>query len=88
MTQYLLVGLRFHPIEGLMYLSPACCIWLVIGAALREMPAIAKTNGLAILYDHPVICLLAAVMGFAVNTLTYVAIMLASSLTLKVTWML
>jgi hypothetical protein len=39
-SQWLLTGLKFHAIEGLMYLAPACTLWLYAGAAVMEFPEV------------------------------------------------
>lgn len=67
-----------------MYLAPACCVWLGLGCLLVEVPTIMRNNSLDIMFEHKALFLAAAVMGFAVNTLAYTTIKLASSLTLKV----
>jgi hypothetical protein len=84
MTQYLLVGLKMGPIEGAMYLGPACFFWLALGAAALEWRPLLATGGLAIAARHWVLFLVAACMGFLINVLAFATIKLASSLTLKV----
>ena len=63
MTQLLLTGLKFHPMEGLMYLGPACLAWLVLGSAILEWPTMAREGALAIVAARPAQFALAAVMG-------------------------
>jgi hypothetical protein len=40
LTQHLLVGRNFHPLEAWCYMGPACCFWLIlqVGARARRCP--------------------------------------------------
>ncbi|KFM26452.1 putative sugar phosphate/phosphate translocator [Auxenochlorella protothecoides] len=84
LTQRLLQGMRFHPIEGLMYLAPSCFLWLGLGSLLLEAPRMARADALAVVQAQPATFVLAAVLGFGVNSLAYIVIQASSSLTLKV----
>lgn len=84
MTQILLTGMKFHPIEGLMYLAPSCSFWLFLGSLWLELPSMMETDAWNVVASRPLYFASAAVMGFAVNFLAYVVIQTASSLTLKV----
>lgn len=67
-----------------MYLAPACTCWLALGMLLVEWPAMQQAGALSLMAARPLLYLSAAALGFAVNTLAYFVIQLASSLTLKV----
>ena len=84
MTQYVLVGLKFHPIEGLMYFAPACTFWLLLGIGLFELRSMKAENAATLVANSPFLYLMAACLGFAVNSLAYLVIILSSSLTLKI----
>ncbi|KIY98630.1 hypothetical protein MNEG_9335, partial [Monoraphidium neglectum] len=84
MTQYLLVGLKMGPFEGVMYLAPACFVWLTLGAAALEWPAMRAAGAMSIARANWVLFIAAACMGFLINLLAFATIKLASSLTLKV----
>lgn len=71
-------------VEGLMHLAPACSFWLLLGVAFYEWPKMVEANAMGLIYAKPLLYLAAAAMGFAVNSLAYIVIQLASSLTLKV----
>jgi hypothetical protein len=84
MTQSLLTGLKFHPIEGLAALAPACAAWLLIGSAALESRAMRAEGAAALVASRPFSFAAAACMGFACNGLAYSVIQLAGALTLKV----
>ena len=71
-------------VEGLLYLAPSCVFWLLIGIVIWELPQMQTLDAWSIMASMPLLFALAAVLGFAVNSLTYVVIILASSTTLKV----
>lgn len=73
-------------VEGLLYMAPACCLWLILGVAVVEWPRMAAENALGLIAAKPGLYLMAAAMGFGVNSLAYIVIQLASSLTLKARW--
>eukprot|EP00892_Ulva_mutabilis_P012165 jgi/Ulvmu1/9320/UM050_0069.1 len=84
MTQTLLQGLSFHPIESLLYIAPASVAWMLVVAAVAEFPEIVQNGGLTILVQHAPLFFLAASLGFVVTTLAFFTIQLCGSLTLKV----
>jgi len=84
MTQLLLTGLKFHPIEGLMYLAPACFFWLATGSLAMELRPMLAGGAFEVVAAQPGKFVLAAGLGFAVNSIAYIIIQTASSLTLKV----
>jgi hypothetical protein len=84
MTQVLLKNLQFHPIEGLMYLGPACAGWLVTGSVLLEVKSMALHGAWQVVLARPLQFAAAAMLGFCVNGLGYIVIHSSSSLTLKV----
>jgi hypothetical protein len=71
-------------VEGLMYLAPACTLWLFVGSLLTEAKGMMDAQIWQMVAKHPIMFLAAAIMGFAVNYLSYIVIYVASSLTLKV----
>ena len=84
LTQSLLAGANFHPVEGLMYLAPACTAWLLLGSAAFELPRMRAEGAWALVTARPAAFSIAAATGFAVNALAYGVISRSSSLTLKV----
>ncbi len=71
-------------VEGLMHLAPACALWLLLEVVVIEWPAMAREGALDLMRAKPLLYFSAAAMGFLVNSLAYVVIQTANSLTLKV----
>ena len=67
-----------------MYLAPACVFWLVLGSLAIEVRPMLASGALSFVAAHPSKFVAAAAMGFGVNSLAYIVIQTASSLTLKV----
>jgi hypothetical protein len=84
MTQVLLTSLQFHPLEGLMHLSPACTLCLWVGMCVLELPAMRANDALGLVRAKPGLYAASALMGFLVNVSSFMVIKYTSSLTLKI----
>eukprot|EP00201_Polytomella_parva_P017143 CAMPEP_0175059460 /NCGR_PEP_ID=MMETSP0052_2-20121109/12445_1 /TAXON_ID=51329 ORGANISM="Polytomella parva, Strain SAG 63-3" /NCGR_SAMPLE_ID=MMETSP0052_2 /ASSEMBLY_ACC=CAM_ASM_000194 /LENGTH=196 /DNA_ID=CAMNT_0016325013 /DNA_START=699 /DNA_END=1289 /DNA_ORIENTATION=- len=84
MTQSLLKGLDFQPLEGLYYTAPACGFWLILQSAVFEMPSFIRNNDVTNLVKYRNWILICCVLGFPLNLFSYFLIKLTSSLTLKI----
>lgn len=84
LTQKLMAGFKMHPIEGLMYLAPACAFWLLLGSLIFEYPQMVAEGTIELVKAHPHYYLACAMMGFLTNALAFGVIKVTSSLTLKV----
>ena len=49
-------------------------MWLLLGVAVLEWPTMAAENALGLIAAKPLLYLLAAAMGFGVNSLAYIVI--------------
>jgi hypothetical protein len=56
-------------VEGLMYLAPACFLWLFAGSMIVELQPMLATGALNVILASPFKFLAAAMLGFAVNSL-------------------
>ena len=84
LTQLLLSSSKWHAIEALMYLAPACAACLAVGVLFVEWEAMQREHALSKIVRRPALYALAAVLGFVCNAAQTVVIKKLSSLTLKV----
>ena len=68
------LSLPLLPVEGLMYLAPACTFWLALGSLLLELRPMLAAGAFGLMAQRPGAFLAAAAMGFAVNSLAYIVI--------------
>lgn len=83
MSQVLVTTLRFHPLEGLMHLSPACTLSLWVGTCALELPEMRANHAFALMAAKPGLYTASAFMGFLVNITSLMVIKYTGSLTLK-----
>ena len=84
LTQFLLCGCNWHPLQGLKYAAPAAVLCLGVMSAFMEVPDMVASQAHLIVLKHWYWFLIAATMGLAVNLLGNVIIKYSSATTLKV----
>ena len=82
--QHYLGKMKFGLIEGLYVMTPATLFFLALAIFMFERDALNSGDAIHKIMAHPHRYLVAAMLGFIVNTLTYAVIKSAGSLTLKV----
>lgn len=82
MTQKLLQGKSFSPMQSLYYICPWTLAFLMLGVVLVEAPGLATAA--SVMRAHPLTFVLAASLGFCINLFTMGVVKTLSGLWLKV----
>jgi hypothetical protein len=84
MTQVLLNNFKLSVFESLYYLAPAGLLWMIIAIIFFELDDLIKDDAWSIIVNNAGMFVLAGVLGFLVNILSFFVIQVTSSVTLKV----
>ena len=84
LMQYVLSKQQMHPLEALLYVAPACLVWLSVAVFMFESRTMGQNAAWEIVADNPWYFVVSACIGIALNCLAMAVIKLASALALKV----
>ena len=84
LMQYVLSKQQMQPLEALLYVAPACFVWLALAVFVFESSAIWQNHAWEIVAGNPWYFVFSGCAGFALNGLAMAVIKLASALALKV----
>ena len=83
LMQILLKNFKFSAVEGLYYMSPATVLWMGAAILLTEVQQMGTESAWKIAAAAPWTFIGAGVLGFCVNTMSFLVIQATSSVTLK-----
>ena len=83
LAQKLLNNLKLQPMETLYFISPICVMWMLPAAILTELPAVLRTNSIALFREYPLTFCASGLSGLFVNLTSFLLVRRTSSMTLK-----
>eukprot|EP00413_Alexandrium_margalefii_P017996 CAMPEP_0204532826 /NCGR_PEP_ID=MMETSP0661-20131031/11928_1 /ASSEMBLY_ACC=CAM_ASM_000606 /TAXON_ID=109239 /ORGANISM="Alexandrium margalefi, Strain AMGDE01CS-322" /LENGTH=456 /DNA_ID=CAMNT_0051539097 /DNA_START=422 /DNA_END=1791 /DNA_ORIENTATION=+ len=84
LSQKVLQNNRFSVLEGMYIIAPAGAACLLAGVAALELPTMLGANHHLIPFAHPWPFFFAAVLGVAINFISFLVMQLTSALTMKI----
>lgn len=83
LTQRMLQKLQFHVLEGLYFTAPASALWMLILAAIVELPRFEGMKALHTMRQHWYLFSGASMLGFLVNVTSFLVIQRTNVVMLK-----
>lgn len=84
LSQKILQNNRFTVLEGMYITAPAGAACLLVGVLTLEVPEMLQTGRYRVPLDNPVTFVSAAVLGVAINFISFLVMQLTSALTMKI----
>lgn len=84
LSQRILQNNKFSVLEGMYFTAPAGGLCLLTGAMILEAPDMVRTGHHRIPLDNPRIFMAAAMLGVAINFISFLVMQLTSALTMKI----
>lgn len=83
LTQKLMVNHKLPALESLYRMAPICTVWLFAASALTEVPIILREEKYTILIENWPVFLASALLGYAINMVSFFVVKRVGALTLK-----